>query len=227
MSDDPNAVYAPESTQEGQPVQPEQKQPEYVTKEVLRTELDEFWKNVQKFTGKQESRIAKKLEEWEAKVQDQGIQVTPEMRKTATDRIALSMLEDEGQAQTNPPANDLAAKVIARRMQIAQDNGGELTPDDDEYWEVNFTPDPRDPDGSKFLKTYEKKLKERNERKTASQLPPNPARAPGPSGAPSGDQEQQLTERLNYIQRVDPWGGDPALKKEREEINGKMRQLGR
>lgn len=233
MSDETTGIYQPGEA-EGQPPPAPDNQPQFVTPDQLDARLAKFYQDVQKMTTKQENRVSKKLSEWEKRVIEAGISVTPEMKNTAQQRIAMDMLNDEAEAAQPDPystkaptGNPITQKVVdetnagMRALQKKYDYV--LTENDPEYWEVPWT-------GSTpevFLQTYEAKLKDaaprRGRQLPSDAQPGNPAaRVPGPSGA-SVVGEDAIREELVKLQSKSSRTG--AEENRRKQLESELLKL--
>ncbi len=219
MSDEQQATY-PGTAEPGQASPLQGAPPKYVTEEGLLAFKEEVLRAVQSMTDKQQSRVDKRLSDWETKRNAEGRKVTPQEKEAARVAFEVQELESDGgqPAQAVAPALDPnVAKVNARIVQLNAEAGAEIGPDDPEYDEINWSVNPKDPQGTRFLSTYEKKLKEKKARLAAQTLPANPARVPGPTGAASGD---LMAEYKQEIAKVPP-GSEASF-----QIRRKFREKG-
>ncbi len=232
MSDEPQATYQP-GAEAGQPSQPPVGgEPKYVTEDALLQMEDRLTRRLQSLTDKQESRVTKMLDKWQTALEAQGIPATSEMlnRKRlelATAEADRALLDDNQPAQAvapqagDPHFEEVKARVNARMAQLETEHGVKLESTDREYKRLNWiNPDPDD-----FLEAYEEALKNKKGRNGGQQLPPNPARVPGPGGAPGGNRLEELTRRYNEIQATDPFSQNRKLTEERKTIRLEMDRL--
>lgn len=225
MSDQLEESYQPE-VEEGQSSQPEgEAQPKFVTVEDLTALEERLKRRLQSLTDKQESRISKRLREWEERAKAQGFEVDDQMRQEARRREVLRLLDEEGEiepAQADLPRIDPAVKAKieatnARYAELQREYGVTLTDSDPEYWDVNW----RHRDPERFLKQAEAALKEKAERVgkqpgAQSQSLSSPSTtAPSPRGT-AGASIDEMTQELGRLQtKANP---TPAEEKRRKEL---------
>jgi len=235
MSDDPNAVYSPD-TEPGQVSEPVSVTPEYVTRKDLEEWGNKFTetitRSVQSLTDKQESRVQKDLKAWKEAMIAQGVHPTDAMINQKTlqlaEREADKVISRDAPAQA-PSAIDPAVKAVNLRWaKLIAEHDFMLEQDDPEIGLLDFN-DPPSTFQAKLEQAFAKKAARVG---SASQtVPPvqtDPrARMPITNGAPASGTLEQLTRRLTEIQKADPAKLNPALSKEREQILKEMKALGK
>jgi len=235
MSDEQTGT-ASYGQEEGTPSEPiQEQQPQYVTRDDLKKFGDEIIEQtkraVQGLTDKQESRVEKRLKQWE---QQLGFAPTPQLREQARTQLALQELEQlDGERPAQVASQPLDPKIKEANKKLfkllAQHDA-----DLDELQGIDMNPATNPPD--QFLQQVEAKLKSLHPAAPATpqqNQPANLAHVPtlGASGTPiGGTREEQLTKRLMELQEkeLDPrFLGKKDLKKEREDILAELRSLGK
>lgn len=153
--------------------QPAEGKPDYVTRadlEAFKTAIvEEARRAAQSLTDRQESRVEKRLREWQDQMKRDGVSVTPQMVERGREQLALAELTGAakgGAAKPQPDANDppelvaLKQYVTRRADKLMQSIGVTLEQDDPEFSEVKFVTD--DPD--EYLESLEAAAKKKAER---------------------------------------------------------------
>ena len=234
MSDEQagNASYGQEA---GTPSEtPQEQQPQYVTRDDLQKFGDEIVERttraVQGLTDKQESRVEKRLKEWEARL---GYTPSPQTRERAKAELELQELEQtNGGGDVPAPSQAIDPKVRretnVKTVQLLAKYGADF----DDLTGIQTDPSKITPD--EYLKQAEAILQKKFQPAAAPSQPdqpPNLAHVPsmGTAGTAIGaDRLEKLTQRLFEIQALGAAAlTNKELKKERTEIVKEMESLGK
>ena len=233
MSDEQagNASYG---TEAGTPsATPQEQTPQYVTKDDLQKFGDEIVERttraVQGLTDKQESRVEKRLKEWEARL---GYTPSPQTRERAKAELELQELEQtNGGGAVPTPSQAIDPKVKETRVKTVQ-LLAKYGADYDDLAGIQTDPSRIAPD--EYLKQAEAILQKKFQPAAAPSQPdqpPNLAHVPsmGTAGTAIGaDRLEKLTQRLFEIQALGASAlTNRELKKERADIVKEMESLGK
>ncbi len=202
-------------------------EPKYVTEETLQRMLaerdEQLKRSFQSLTDKQVSRVEKTLKQWEQRMSEEGLPVDDQLRQQARNRLALRELElmdDEPARNVGHRIDPRIEAVRAKEKELKARYGVDLSPDDDEYYDVNFS----HPNPDRYIVQYESALRAKAERlnpHAQSQAQGNPAsRVPAPAGAATGNNIDNLTNELGKLQAKP--NRSPAEEKRRKEIEAEL-----
>lgn len=215
MTDEPTG-FSPDVLEGGQPPEPKQEPPKYVTEDRFAEFEDKLMRTVQSLTDKQESRIKKelasRLDEVKANIAEAraaGYNVPPEIEREMTAEAYRDVLTKVNQNKAaQPPASrpqprpEDVEKVDIGIAKLVAKYGFKLNADDKEVSLLDSVT--LDPDV--YLASFEKAM----QAKAASlgrSLPPEPlggspaARVAAPGGMPTGGIEA-LNAELERLQSV-------------------------
>lgn len=205
-------------------------EPKYVTEETLERMLaerdEQLKRSFQSLTDKQVSRVDKKLKQWEQRMTEEGLPVDDQLRQQARSRLALrelELMEDEPAQGVDHRIDPRIEAVRAKENELKAQYGVDLSPNDDEYYDVNFS----HPNPDRYLVQYENALRAKAERlnpHAQSQPQGNPAsRVPAPAGSATGSNIDNLTTELGKLQSKP--NRSPAEEKRRKELEAELLKL--